>query len=111
MNICALIRFHPVKIEPVIIYTSRIVFKRSLEMAGEPAPHSEQLFQRIVLQRRILLQKTIQVVNICLKMTVMVKMHCLLIDKRLECIIVVWEGSVDKRIIVVHRNLRKGLSF
>ena len=38
-------RFHPVKIEPVIIYASRIVFKRRLEMAWEPAPYGEQLFQ------------------------------------------------------------------
>lgn len=38
-------RFHPVKIEPVIIYASRIVLKRRLKMAGESAPHGEQLFQ------------------------------------------------------------------
>ena len=43
-------------------------------------------------------------------MPVMVKMHCLLIDKRLERIVGVWERSVDKRIIVVHMGLRKGLS-
>ena len=100
-------RFQPVKIEPVIIYASRIVLKRRLKMAGESAPHGEQLFQRTVLQRRMLLQKTIQVVNVCLEMPVMVKMHCFFIDKRFECIIGVRQGSVDKRIIVVHDKFLK----
>ena len=103
-------RFHAIEVEAVIIHSSCIVPERSLKMAGESAPYDEQVFQRIFLQRRVLLQKTIQIVDVCLEMTVMVKVHRLFIDKRLKCIIGVWEGRVDKRIIVVHMGLRKGLS-
>ncbi len=76
-------------------------------MAGESAPYDKQVFQRIFLQRRILLQKDVQVVDVSLEVTVMVKVHRLFIDKRLECVIGVWKGRVDKRIIIVHTDLRK----
>ena len=106
-NICALIRLHSVKIEPVIIYASRVVLKRRLKMAGKPSPHGEQFLQRIFLQRRILFEKVVQIIDVCLEMAVVVKTHCLLIDKRFKCVISVWEGRVDKRIIVIHDDFLK----
>ena len=71
-------------------------------MAGKPAPYGQQLFQRIFLQSGVFCKKMIQIINVCLKMAVMVKMHGFLINIRLQRVIGVGQRCVDKWIIVVH---------
>ena len=98
---------HAVKVETVIVYTSCVIAKRGLKMAGETAPYGEKFFQRKLLERRIFLQKLIEVVNICLEMAVVMEVHCLFIDEGLEGVIRIGKRHVDKRIIIVHTDSRK----
>ena len=87
----------------MIIYPACIVPERCLQMAGKPAPYSQQLFQRIFLQSRVFCKKMIQIINVCLKMAVMVKVHGFLINIRVQRVIGVGQWRVDKWVIIVHR--------
>lgn len=86
----------------MIIYPACIVPERCLQMAGKPAPYGQQLFQRIFLQSRVFCKKMIQIINVCLKMAVMVKVHGFLINIRLQRVIGVGQRCVDKWVIIVH---------
>ncbi len=100
---------HAFKIESVVENSSCIVADRRLKMTGERTPGADQLFQRVFLKRRIFFHDLIQVVDICLKMAVMVEMHCFLVDEWLQGVISVWKREIHKRKITVHfkscRNL------
>lgn len=92
---------YAVKVETVVVYAACVIAQWGLKMAGETAPYGEKFFQRKLLERRIFLQKLIEVVDICLEMAVVMKVHCLFIDEGLETIVQVWKRSIYERIIVV----------
>ena len=52
------------------------------------------------------LREMVKIVDVCLKMPVVVKVHCLLINIRLESVVSIWKRRVDKRVIIVHAELR-----
>ena len=71
------------------------------EVTGKTPPHGEQFFQREFLKRRMLLQKTVEVVDIGLEMTIVVQVHCLLVNEGLEGVVRVGERCVYEWIIAV----------
>ncbi len=75
-------------------------------MAGETAPYGEELFQRKLLERGILLQKMIEIINICLEMAVVMKVHRFFVDEGFKSVVTVWEGSVYEWIIIVSIHIK-----
>ena len=94
--------FHTVKIEPMIEYASGVIAYRNLEMLRQTAPARQELFQRKLLKRGILIQKFVQIIYISLEMPVMVKAHCLFIDIWFQRIVSIREWCVYKWIEIVH---------
>ena len=79
-----------------------IVANWDLQVAGQITPGAYKFFERVFLQRWILLEKFVQVVNVCLKMTVVVQMHGLFVNEGLQSVICIWERRVYKRVAAVH---------
>lgn len=75
-------------------------------MAGETPPYGEKLFQRKLLKSGIFFQKPVEIIDICLEMTVVMKVHCLFIDKGFETIVQVRKRSIYERIIIVSVHIK-----
>lgn len=92
---------HAVKIEAVAEYPSGVVADRILQTAGKSAPDGQQFFQGKTLQGGILFQYLVEIIDIRLQMPVVMQMHGLFIDERLQSVVSVWQRCVDKRIVTV----------
>ena len=101
---------HAFKEEAVIEYAARVIEQGSPELAGKSVLADQHLCQRVLLKRRICFkEETIQVVDICLEMTVVVQPHGLFVDAGLQGVIGVGERGVEKGIVIIHSWFPEGV--
>ena len=99
---------HAFKEEAVIEYAARVIEQGRPELAGKSVLADQHLCQRVLLKRRICFKEMIQVVDICLEMTVVVQPHGLFVDAGLQGVIGVGERGVEKGIVIIHVYFQQG---
>lgn len=82
--------------------SAAVVFYTGLDIGGKAWDIYNKLFQRPMLELRILAQSVVQIVNVGLQVPLMMQMHCFFINIRLHGMISVWQWSIDKFVVFVH---------
>ena len=105
-------RRHPLKKEPVIIHPARIAAHRYTQTLRQVFCADDQLFQRKLLQPRLICKHGVQIVDIGFEMPVMVQAHGFFVQKRFQRVGRIRQRQIDKRVALIfhaHSKYSQGL--
>ena len=88
------------KVEQVVVNSAAVISYRCLDLLRKAGNIVKKLFQRPIMKTGVISQRLVEIVNVSLKMTVVVKLHGLFINIGFECLIGVWQRGIGEWIMI-----------